>query len=107
MKRNDDKIGLLVRKYGQSETTEKFEEELLDLIVEQAKFNATKKKSPGSWLAVSIIAIAITLNVGFLVYYNPFSLNPALSISTISFIVGLWGLIWIYQKHLTQKIGSV
>src|SRR5687768_14181012 len=98
MKPNNDKVGMLVRKYGKSETTDEFEEELLDLIVKQAKFNAEKKNSPRSWLAVAIMAFAILLNIAFLVYYNPFSLNPTVFVSTIAFVFGLWGLIGIYQK---------
>ena len=105
--KHDDNIGLLVRKYGTAETSDKFSNDLVDIVIKQQEAKAVKQNSSGDWLAYSIIGMAVVLNLVFLVYTNPFSINPAFYISVSCFVLGLWGLIVICQKNLNLKIGSV
>jgi hypothetical protein len=105
--KDDDNIGLLLRKYGTIETSHKFTNDLVEVIIKQQQAKAVKQNSSRDWLAFSIIGMAVVLNLVFLFYTNPFSINPALYISVSCFILGMWGLIIICQKHLALKIGSV
>ena len=105
--KHDDNIGLLLRRYGTAETSDKFSNDLVDSVIQQQEARAVKQSSSRDWLAYSIIGMAVVLNLVFLVYTNPFSINPALYISVACFILGLWGLIAICQKNLNLKIGSV
>jgi|SRR5688500_15640866 hypothetical protein len=107
MKHKDDNIGLLLRKYGSIEATDKFSNDLVNVVIKQQEAKAIKQNSPSAWLAYSIIGMTVVLNLAFLFYTNPFSINPVFYISVCCFILGLWGLIVICQKDLRLKIGSV
>jgi len=103
----DEKLGLLLKKYGATKTTDEFADGLVEAALIQYNKRGVSKTSPRSWVAICITSLVIMLHLAFLIYQNPFSINPALYISIGGFIIGLWGLIAICQKHLTLKIGSV
>lgn len=89
----EDKLGNILKTYGLEKPGTSFSHQLAAAVVRQRQAKAQAAFKAGRWLGKVILGILVFFNLLFLCYLNPFPEEPALFISVLAFVGGIWGVI--------------
>lgn len=95
---NEEELVALLKENGLEEPTEEFSKRLSYAVMQRYGQNPAVEFKAEKWLGKFILSVLIFFNLLFLYYLNPFSVQPAFSISVSAFVLGLWGLIGLVRK---------
>lgn len=104
---NESNIRVILKESGLSKTSEQFATHLSQLIIEQSKTKLAKQYDVNNWVGKVLAGIAFTWLVIFIYYMRPFSIQPAVPITAVAFLLGLWAIFALVTRSVVLRIDSI
>jgi hypothetical protein len=97
--KQEDQLGILLKKHGLMCPSEEYSSQLRNLIVNTYGKRVGEKEVNNNWVVNAIFIMAIVWTLLFLYFFNPFSVQPVLCFSVLAFTIGLTVLIWLIRQN--------